>query len=759
MHNIKRFVSKNFIFLKSKLDLSRYIIIIFLIALFLRLLGVYPGFPPNHPDEPTIYGSVKQLFLYGEFKPVLYSYGGLLYELYSLVIFVLLIPFSFLIFFFSHLNEIALKGIFGFVESYRHSQLLSGLNFLYWSRYLTSVLGALTVIVIYKLGTKLFNRWTGLLAAFFVAINYRLVLSSIFTLADAPAGFFAALSILLSVYVIKKRSLSAYLWAGFGLAMALSVKYFVYVVPTFFLCHILLVFQESNLSFFKKIKALFINKNLILSLFLCVVLFFVINPYIILDFNNFIKEYQYDAKRFGVTAPIQQLLNYSYHRSVLPLYYLVKYSLGEPLAIAIVVGFLYTLIRKFRSALILSSAIIPFLVVFLAIAAPSSPRYYSAIVPLMLFFPAFLIIDVSRIIRSRPIRFVLIFSLVIIVGFQSLRDSYLTSLYFSSEQNQVASLRWLEDNLPRESIVAVSAAFLPLTKNLIEIDINPVGPTHLMSMEELVINQVQWVVVSSHFTSSVNSQLWIGSNLVEKAFFNDKLFWELIDNTYTSLVLNEVGAYRIKEFVKPFWQSPDRAIIIAKMPNFWQIRKDKSVIYYGFDRAKDKSFSKISFTKQKKPASFTEDIGYIKPGSLSLQTNDCSAETKLSSDNFLVESNKWYSAIGFGKRENNPTYSGYKDGFLRLDFYSKNNTKLRTYVSKLLMVDDNWQEQTLAGFAPANSKYARISFQLDKCFPGEKYFIDDLQVFSSDNMGRIDTKEYPFYDKEVPKNLLWLPEL
>ncbi|MBI2613557.1 MAG: glycosyltransferase family 39 protein [Candidatus Levybacteria bacterium] len=740
---------------------SNYLLIsIFLLAIFLRFLGVNPGFPPNHPDEPTIYGSVRQLILSGEFKPVLYSYGGLLYELYAIIIAALFIPLSFLGFLVSHLKEFMNSGVAGFIEEYRHSQLLSGQNFLYWTRYLNAFFGSLAVIAVYLLGKKLFGKSVGLVAAFLLAVNYRHVVSSVLVLADAPVSFFALLSIILSFNLIKNRSMKSYLLAGIGLGLSLSVKYFVYVIPFFFLCHLLSVFDRRNLALNKKIFLLFISKNLLLSLGIFAITFFIINPFIFLDSKNFLTEYSYDSQRFGVTSPISILLNYDYHRSLVGLYYLIRYAIGDWLSLAIIVGFFYSAIRGFKNTLILSFVIIPFLIVFLVIAAPSSARYYTAIMPLLLLFPSFLIIDILRFVKPKFLKITLTIVVIFALAAPSIKNSFLTALYFSWPQNQVLADKWLAENLSEESVVAVSAVSLPLTKNIKEIDINPAGATTLMSMEELKKNNAQWIVVSSFFTSSANAQAWINSNLVKEMFFNDDLFWKLINNTYISLTLNDVGAYRVKEFVKPFWQSPDRAIIIAKMPDFWKIRKDKLIYDYKFNNAKDRElFLKVSFIGEEELPSFSPEVGHDNFGSLYLESTECQAQTRFSSKSFSVDPGKWYSAIGFGKRESNPIYSGYKDGFLRLDFYSENNTKLKAYVSRLLESSEDWQELTLAGLSPADSKYGRLSFQLDKCFPGEKYFIDDLQIFSSDEVKSINIKEYPFYDKGVPENLLWLPEL
>lgn len=748
-------------YFKSKLTSSSYLLIgIFLIAIALRLWGVYPGYPLLHPDEPTIYSSVKEIVMFGNFKPVLYSYGMFLSELYAFSIVIFFIPVTFLKELLFNLKIVYEQGFFGFLDYFNYSQLSTGSNFMYWSRYLTAILGSLTVIIAYILGKKLFSKSVGLLAAFLLAINYRHLISSVFSLPDAPVSFFALLSVLLSFNLIKSKSRKVYVWAGLGLALALSVKYYVYVIPTFFLCHLLSVFYDKKKSFIKKILSAVVSKNLFIALITCLASFSIINYLIFFDFHNFYQEYVYDSARFRVNSPLSSLFHYDYHKSLTGLYYLVRYGIGEFLSFAIIIGFFYALLRKTTSTIILLFVIAPVIVVFLMISAPSSARYYTSIIPFLLFFPAFLIMDILKAIRAKPVKIFLLAVIIFILAFPSIKNSFLTSLYFSQPQNQTLAVKWLEENLPKDSTVAVSAAFLPSGKNSKEIDINPTGPTTLMSMSELKKAKVGWVLISSYFTANVNSQYWITNNLVQDTFFNDKLFWEIINDTYISLNLNEVGAYRIKEFVKPFWQSPERAFFVAKIPDSWQIKKDELIFSHSFNSLREQNFFRKILNLDKKPqaAFFSSEVGYGDLSSMSLDTIDCNIKSKLISDKFQMSGNKWYSAIGMVKRESNPVYALHKDGFLRLDFYSKENDKLKTYVSQLTKSSEDWQELALGGLAPIDVKYGTITFQLDKCIPGEKYFIDNLELYSS-NDSPVDIASYPYYDKPIPKNFLWLPEL
>lgn len=753
-------------YLKSWLTFSNYpIILIFIIALFLRLLGTNPGYPSDHPDEPTIVGSVRNIALDGNFKPVLYSYGSLLYFIYALIDIVFFIPRQFLLYLLSHGNAILDRGFFGIISDFQYTQLRGvrgPLNFLHWTRYETAILSSFAVILTYFLGKKMFNKEIGLITAFLVAINYRHIVSSVMALVDSPASFFALLSLLLSVNLLKNSSTRSYIYAGVGLALALSVKYFIYIIPSFLLCHILVCFKIKNASILLKIRSTIINKKLISALIVGVFVFCLINPYLLLDFKNAYLEYQYDSSRFAMTPFLYRLLSYQFNRSLIPLYYLVNHYIGGILISAIVLGYAYILIKYFKKALILSSVILPFLFIFLIISAPSSVRYYSSIMPFLLFFPAILIYDVSKLIHNKKIRIAFVVFLTVLLGFQSIKNSFLTTVYFSQPHNQTLLSEWIIKNIPNNSVIATSAVAIPLNKNIkeINIDINPIHGTTSLAMEELKEQGIQWVIMSSYYNRMVNDQFRMNPNLVEATFFDHKRFWEFMENTYVSLTLNELGDFRIKEFVKPFGYSFERAMFVIKIPEFWRVKTDNLVKQFDFNKKEEINyFKKHSFSPLTSfKLSINNELGYDDSSSLYLDSVGCSTENRLSSEYFPVESNKWYSLIGFGNRIFNSSSKSYRDGFLRLDFYNKEDKRLKTYVSKLLYGIDGWQKLSAAGISPNGSEYAAISFQLDYCYSNEKYLIDHLQLYSS-NESPLIGENYPYYNKELSKSFLWVLEL
>lgn len=105
-----------------------------------------------------------------------------------------------------------------------HNYLLAGIFKLlgpsiYWPRLYVAVTAALTVVLLYFLGKKLFDRWTGLLAAAFLLTNGMHILITHKAWANCTTPFFFMLAMLATVNAEQKKSgkwlvLAGLLWAA-----------------------------------------------------------------------------------------------------------------------------------------------------------------------------------------------------------------------------------------------------------------------------------------------------------------------------------------------------------------------------------------------------------------------------------------------------------------------------------------------------------------------------------------------------------------
>src|SRR5207249_10565981 len=105
--------------------------------------------------------------------------------------------------------------------------------FLLISRGLSAFLGTATVVVVYRLASRLVSRATGLVAAFFLSLCFLHVRHSHFGVMDVPVAFFVMWSMLFLVRGHFERRARDFVLAGVlgGLATATKYNAVVLLVP------------------------------------------------------------------------------------------------------------------------------------------------------------------------------------------------------------------------------------------------------------------------------------------------------------------------------------------------------------------------------------------------------------------------------------------------------------------------------------------------------------------------------------------------
>jgi len=240
--------------MKKLLKQNILLVVILLVALLLRLVGVNPGYPPIHPDEAMSYSSAVDMIINGDLNPRRFDYPAGVPLLHMLIYRIFFLPLALMKVFFPHPKVFwtALKIGSRFLAEFQQPIFGWRQNeALYWSRYLNALLGTGTVWLTYLLGKKLFSRIAGLLAAFFLAVNYRHVLSSHFALSDAPNAFFAVLAVYTAGLILEKATWRRYLTAGICAGLFFSMKYQSFSFLPLFLAHLVASLRQ------KSFKALF----------------------------------------------------------------------------------------------------------------------------------------------------------------------------------------------------------------------------------------------------------------------------------------------------------------------------------------------------------------------------------------------------------------------------------------------------------------------------------------------------------------------
>jgi 4-amino-4-deoxy-L-arabinose transferase-like glycosyltransferase len=189
------------------------------IALMLRLWGTNFGLPfAYHPDEGAIIMPAVNILRTGNYQPFRLDYGSA--YIYALTF--LYIPY-FLYGawrgFFTSVSDLPVFLDYHLIERYPVPMLfLIG-------RLLTAILGAMTVLLVYRLGNRLASKGAGLLAAVFLTVEPLHVRHSHFATMDVPMTCLVILALVKILDLFERGELHDYIWSGIWTGIAASTKF------------------------------------------------------------------------------------------------------------------------------------------------------------------------------------------------------------------------------------------------------------------------------------------------------------------------------------------------------------------------------------------------------------------------------------------------------------------------------------------------------------------------------------------------------
>jgi 4-amino-4-deoxy-L-arabinose transferase-like glycosyltransferase len=258
-------------------QLSFWIIVslaaILLLAAGLRLWGLDFGLPfLYHPDEPFSQSIITKMVKTNNFNPGFFRYPSFYFYIHAVT-------------YYPYYWVQNLRGIHSSIQDlpeaivlvpgagimYKPSLLLRG-------RLFSAFNGVAAVLLVYLCGRRMSGKAAvGLLGAFFMAISPANVNHSHLMTPDSFIVLFALLSLFGSIGVYQTGKIRYYLLAGIAAALSASSKYnggFIYLALP---CAHFLRYGWQG----------FRNLKIYLGSFAVVFTFFLVNPYILLDFGLF----------------------------------------------------------------------------------------------------------------------------------------------------------------------------------------------------------------------------------------------------------------------------------------------------------------------------------------------------------------------------------------------------------------------------------------------------------------------------------------
>lgn len=526
------------------------LVLIITISFLLRFIGDKPGYPPYHSDEGIGYSAATSMAKNKNLDPLRYDYPSLV-PLINLGIYKsVFIPLFWTKFYILNFEKIIdgmiklpIKG-----EEYRRIFQLDILgsreiNALFWSRYITALFGVGVCLLTYFLAMKIFSKEVGLISMYLVAVNFRQVLNSHLGLPDIYNAFFLLASCLAIFRVRKLNDKFSYLLAGLSIGLYFSVKFQFFTILPLLAVFIFSVFQK---------KANYIG--LIISFLSAGLVIIILNPYLILNFENFLKIQSYQLLKYGGGA---------FNLSLFPYSYLYQIGIGKMISILAILGISLGLIKKFKLSLLLAFVIFQFFFVFTFYSTGGFyTRNFVTITPMVIIFAGYLIYELSKLFKNRKIGNLFLIIFITLISFNQLKNSLVIAQEYSKPWNFEILTRWLTDNIPDGSIVAAHSS-VPLQDSVKRSSYD----FHLaFLMDEFEEEGADYAVIS--LDSAVNeSYWWMGKGDVKEAV----RYWVkpvgVLEQTFSAMALREVESSGVYVVVNP-WQAPDSNFVVAKVPKY-----------------------------------------------------------------------------------------------------------------------------------------------------------------------------------------------
>lgn len=456
MHGVRLF-QRIMAFPELKRFSTRRAALIALLALaaYLRLRGISFGLPDKYrPDEEYLVAHAVG-FQGGDLNPRFFIYPSLSLYMLAAVYWI-----------FGVVGE-----LYGFLDNgvaqYFGENLYGPAHLI--GRLMSAFFGVAGVWAVYRLGRELRGRAAGLLSALLAATSFILARESHYATTDMVMTFFFTATLICCLRLFRKRDALSFLLAGIFAGLSVSSKYTAVVlagpITGAWLCAVLRdafvragTLRPSSKNFLSALDPINSIAKLNLALTAAIVAFFVTSPYVLLDFAQFKRDWQYQLPflRYGLGIKMDYGWTWVWRFGL-------NYGLGGVFRAALLAAVFFSVYEACKSRfkksepLILSSAI---LCVCLVLAKSNWVflRYVAPIAPPACVLLADYLLRVKNSVKPRYAAPILI-SGVIALAFDPLSRTILHNALLVRPDTRSIANEWIKKNIPRSSKIAVDLRY------------------------------------------------------------------------------------------------------------------------------------------------------------------------------------------------------------------------------------------------------------------------------------------------------------
>lgn len=391
----------------------------------------------KHPDEQNVLSAIAKMKPEKlDFNPHFFSYGGM--YLYTVALF------------------LKTASVLGFIQltpdvKYYYANPEEMAKFFIVGRLTVIFAIFATLILIYVIAKKLYDKPTALLAMFLFTVSPLVLVKSHIMKPSFFALPFACLTFLFAQKILDSGRMKWYVLSGIFLGLTAGIAFNNFWVTGWIviLSHLLYSFRNNK----KKITEI-LNKKIFLALVLSVLFFIVANPYIMVSAREFYEELIW-MRGFN---PLGFNLKIFFDFINIPLFY----GLGPGLWILVILGLVfcfYTAYKGNKSDILIILYLVPTILFscIISSATTSSPIFLR----LLLMGMVILCITASRftvtVWKAKRMVVPFIVVLISINLFLILGYAYNFWLDSTDKTNDITAGKWINTNIPVGSSIGITA--------------------------------------------------------------------------------------------------------------------------------------------------------------------------------------------------------------------------------------------------------------------------------------------------------------
>ncbi|MBI5214962.1 MAG: glycosyltransferase family 39 protein [Ignavibacteriae bacterium] len=456
---------------------QKYILLILGVGIAVRLWNINWSLPFIY-EEAYPFRTAWNFWIWGkpgfDFNPHIFNYAALSFYVQFLIQVL-------------HFAVGTIFGIYSNLEAFHQAFETDTTSFLIHARMASLVFDVGTMLVTYLFVMRNFRKPAAFLSAIFLAINPLHIKETHLVNVDTPLTFFVLLGVFCIFQVYHSPSRKWYLLSGLCIGLAMATKYtgaFLFAGLVF--AHVL---RSSS------IKEAFISlksSHLTFSGIIALAIFFLLNPYIILSFDEFFHRVSfiyYNVISYGHLGVVSSESSIAFY-----LFQSIPSHLGIPLTLTIVGTIFYLMWKREKQSFLL----LFFPLIYLIVIAQweyRADRYILPIVPLLTIIGTIGTITLWNQINAKikgredsnkKLAFVtpaILLVLVLVLSFPMALHSYEYQRSQSLPNTRTVAREWILKNIPSQSSVAMVPFGMELPPNkFIQINIpyHPVTPHALL---------------------------------------------------------------------------------------------------------------------------------------------------------------------------------------------------------------------------------------------------------------------------------------